>query len=168
MNRPEANRRQHQFGATYGGPIRRNQTFFFASYEPRYYYDSTPTNGLLPSEAMRRGDFRNLVSVRGGLTTRDVAERFGLQWQPVTIYNQFEVIGDQFRRRTLAAGETFPEFPNNSIPPGMLDTLSLDLLKYLPPAGDYFLDTDGSLRNYADANFIRNLEQRGRSASTTT
>jgi hypothetical protein len=109
---------------------------------------------------MRRGDLSNLVSVRGGVTTRDVAERFGMQWEPVTVYNQFELVGDQFRRRTLAAGQTFPEFPNNIIPASMLDPLALDLLKYLPPAGDYFLDTDGSLRNYADSNFIKNLEQR--------
>ncbi len=166
VNRPQANRRQHQFGLTYGGPVvlpkynGRNRTFFFTAYEPRYYYDSSPFNSLLPTEAMRRGDFGNLVSVSGGVTTRDVAERMGLQWQPLTIYNQFEVVGNQFRRRTLAAGETFPEFPNNIIPASMLDPLSQQLLKYLPPAGDYFLDTNGALRNYADANFVRNLEQR--------
>lgn len=160
VNRPQANRRQHQFGATYGGPVRRNKTFFFASYEPRYYYDSSPFNSLLPTEAMRRGDFSNLVSVQGGVTTREVAERLGLQMQPVTVYNQFELVGNQFRRRTLAAGQTFPEFPNNVIPQNMLDPLSQDLLKYLPPPGDYFLDTDGSLRNYTDSNFIRNFEQR--------
>ena len=33
-------------------------------------------------------------------------------------------------------------------------------MQYLPAPGDYFLDTDGALRNYADENFIRNLEQR--------
>src|SRR5262249_15547817 len=53
-----------------------------------------------------------------------------------------------------------PEFPNNIIPAAMLDPLSQDLLKYLPTPGDYFLDTDGSLRNYADTTFIRNLERR--------
>src|SRR6266542_302314 len=82
VNRPQANRRQHQFGLTFGGPVAipkkvlggydgHNRTFFFASYEPRYYYDSSPTNTLVPTEAMRHGDFRNLVSVPGGATTRD-------------------------------------------------------------------------------------------------
>src|SRR6185295_1934816 len=28
-NRPQSSRRQHQFGLTYGGPLRKNQTFFF-------------------------------------------------------------------------------------------------------------------------------------------
>lgn len=171
VNRPQSNRRQHQFGLTSGGPVAlpkrlfggydgRNRTFFFAAFEPRYYYDSSPANLLLPTEAMRHGDFRDLVSVAGGVTTRDVAERMGLQWQPLTIYNQFQLVGNQLRRVTLPTGGTFPEFPNNVIPPAMLDSLAQDLLKYLPPAGDYFLDTNGQLLNYADTNFIRNLEQR--------
>jgi hypothetical protein len=169
VNRPQANRKQHQLGITVGGPVEipklfggydgRNRTFFFAAFEPRYYYDSTPLNTLVPTEAMRRGDFTDLVTVNGGLTTRDVAQRLGLQWQPVTIYNQFELVGNQLRRRTLAAGESFPEFPNNTIPAAMLDPLAQDLLKYLPLPGEYFLD-GGQLRNYADANFIRNLEKR--------
>jgi outer membrane receptor protein involved in Fe transport len=171
VNRPQANRRQHQFGLTLGGPVTipkkilggydgHNRTFFFLAFEPRYYYDSSPTNTLVPTDAMRHGDFRNLVSVPGGATTRDVAERFGLQWQPLTIYNQFELVGNQLRRITLPAGGTFPEFLNNIIPANMLDPVSQELMKYLPTAGDYFLDTDGSLRNYADTSFIRNLERR--------
>ena len=50
----------------------------------------------------------------------------------------------------------------------MLDPLAQELLQYLPAAGDYFLDTDGSLRNYSDSNFIRNLEQRVTAASITS
>ena len=117
VNRPKSNRRQNQVPFTYGGPVRRNRTFFFAAFEPRYYYDSTPANQPLPSEAMRRGDFSNLVSVTGGITTRDVAERFGLQWQPVTVYNQFQLVGSQLQRTS----SPFPEFPNNVIPANRLD-----------------------------------------------
>jgi len=166
VNRPRSNRRQHQFGLTYGGPVvlpkydGHNRTFFFAAFEPRYYYDSSEANLLLPTEAMRHGDFRDLVSVAGGVTTRDVAQRMGLQWQPLTVYNQFQLVGNQLRRVTLPAGGTFPEFANNVIPAEMLDPLSQQLLKYLPPAGDYFLDSGGQLRNYTDTNFIKNLEKR--------
>jgi len=176
VNRPTANRRQHQGAFTLGGPVRlpaklggydgRNRTFFYVAYEPRYYYDATtPQNLLLPTEAMRNGDFRDLVSVPGGgntlgYTTRDVAERFGLAWQPVTLYNQWEVVGPQFRRRTLAPGQSFPAFPNNQIPAGMIDPLSHSLLPYLPLPGEYFLDGDGILRNYSTSSFIRNMEHR--------
>jgi Carboxypeptidase regulatory-like domain len=161
VNRPQSNRRQHQVALTVGGPVRHNRTFFYLAYEPRYYYDaSNPQNSLLPTDAMRRGDFSNLVSVLGGYTTRDVAERFGLQWQPVTLYNQFDGVGNQLRRIALGAGQTYPAFPGNRIPANMLDPLAQNLLKYLPTPGDYFLDTDGSLRNYATTNFIENMEQR--------
>jgi hypothetical protein len=177
VNRPTANRRQNQGTFTLGGPVRipeklfggydgHNRTFFYVAYEPRSYYDATsPTNLLLPTEAMRRGDFRNVVSVSSGgstpgYTTRDVAERFGLAWQPVTLYNQWEMVGNQFRRRILIPGQSFPVFPNNQIPAVMLDPLSLSLLGYLPAAGEYFVDGDGNLRNYSFSTFIRNMEHR--------
>ena len=59
--RAKSNRVQQQLGLTYGGPVRipgydgHNRTFFFAAFEPRYYYDSTPFNVLVPTEAMRSG-----------------------------------------------------------------------------------------------------------------
>lgn len=172
VNRPQSNLRQHQGALTLGGPViipkkafggydGHNRTFFYLAYEPRYRYDaSSPQNSLVPTEAMRRGDFSNLVSVTGGYTTRDVAERFGLQWQPVTLYNQFEVVGNQFRRVVLAAGQAYPAFAGNQIPANMLDPLSVSLLEYLPSAGDYFLDTNGNLRNYTTTNFVESMEQR--------
>jgi Carboxypeptidase regulatory-like domain len=173
-NRPESNRRQHQFGLIVGGPIvlpkkvfgplgydGHDKSFFFVAYEPRYYYDATQGTQLLPTPAMLRGDFSNAVRVNGGLAPRDVVERFGLQNQinSATIYNQWIVNGDRFTRRTLAAGETFPAFPDNKIPANMLDPLSQDLLKYMPKAGEYFL-ADGNLRNYVSDTFIKNLEKR--------
>jgi hypothetical protein len=83
-----------------------NKSFFFVAYEPRYYYDATQGTQLLPTPAMLRGDFSNVVRVNGGLAPRDVAERFGLQNQiaDATIYNQWIVNGNLFTRRTLAAG----------------------------------------------------------------
>ena len=167
-NRPESNRRQHQFGLTVGGPVwipklydGHDRTFFFVAFEPRYYYDGTQGTLLLPTPAMLAGDFSNIVAVNGGYAPRDVAERFGLQAQirDATIYNQFIVNGNQFQRAPLAAGASFPIFPGNRIPANMLDSTSLELLKYLPTAGDFFL-SDGSLRNYVIPNFVKNLERR--------
>jgi hypothetical protein len=70
--RPKRNLRQNQFGAIVQGPVYipkiydgHNKTFFFVSYEPRYYSDSTPNEPLLPTEAMRHGDFSNTVNVSG-------------------------------------------------------------------------------------------------------
>src|SRR5215831_13722557 len=168
-NRPESNRRQHQFGFTLGGPVElprlydgHNRTFFFVAAEPRYYYDGAQFTALLPTEPMLRGDFSDAVRVNGGYAPRSVAERFGLQnqIQDATIYNQFAVLpGNRFQRITLAAGETFPVFAGNIVPGSMLDSVGQKLLQYMPKAGDYFL-SDGNLRNYASSNFIKNLEKR--------
>ncbi|HEY6399935.1 MAG TPA: carboxypeptidase regulatory-like domain-containing protein, partial [Blastocatellia bacterium] len=173
-NRPESNRRQHQFGLILGGPIvlpkkifgpagydGHNKSFFFVAYEPRYYYDATQGTQLLPTPAMLRGDFSNAVRVNGGLAPRDVVERFGLQnqIQDATIYNQWIVNGNLFTRAPLPASGSYPEFPGNKIPAEMLDPLSQELLKYMPTPGEYFL-ADGDLRNYVTENFIKNLEKR--------
>ncbi len=167
-NRPTSNRKQNQVGFTLSGPIRipkallggydgRDRTFFFVAYEPRWYHDSYPYQDLLPTEAMRNGDFANLVSLTsGGYTTQDVAQRFGLAYTPVTLYNQFNVAGNQFVRRTIPAGTTFPVFANNQIPASMIDPTSQEVMKHLPAAGEYFIGNDGLLKNYNSSQFIDN------------
>jgi len=47
----------NQFGGSIGGPIRKNKTFFFLDGEQKYQRHGITFTGLLPSEAMRAGDF---------------------------------------------------------------------------------------------------------------
>src|SRR5580698_6518701 len=47
----------NQFGGGIGGPIRRNKTFFFVDGEQKYQRHGIPFTGLVPSLAMRTGDF---------------------------------------------------------------------------------------------------------------
>ena len=47
----------NQFGGAFGGPIRRNKTFFFVDGEQKYQLHGIPFTGLVPSMAMRSGDF---------------------------------------------------------------------------------------------------------------
>jgi hypothetical protein len=49
--------RQNQFGATIGGPIRRNKTFFFFSYEGLRSTAETPSLQFVLTPAQRNGDF---------------------------------------------------------------------------------------------------------------
>jgi hypothetical protein len=49
----------NQFGGAVGGPIRKNKTFFFVDGEQKYQLHGIPFTGLVPSEAMRNGDFTN-------------------------------------------------------------------------------------------------------------
>jgi hypothetical protein len=49
----------NQFGGSVGGPIRKNKTFFFVDGEQKYQRHGIAFTGLLPSAAMRAGDFTN-------------------------------------------------------------------------------------------------------------
>jgi hypothetical protein len=52
--------RQNQFGGTVGGPLVRNSTFFFASYEGQRIRRSLTRTFSVPSAAVRTGDFSSL------------------------------------------------------------------------------------------------------------
>ncbi|RSL18503.1 carboxypeptidase family protein [Edaphobacter aggregans] len=47
----------NQFGGSIGGPIRKNKTFFFVDGEQKYQRHGIVFTGLIPSLAMRTGDF---------------------------------------------------------------------------------------------------------------
>ena len=50
--------KQNQFGGTFGGPIKKDRTFFFASYEGRRIRQGISSDPLLvPTAAERAGDF---------------------------------------------------------------------------------------------------------------
>jgi hypothetical protein len=49
----------NQFGGSMGGPIRRNKSFFFIDGEQKYQRHGIPFIGLVPTDAMRNGDFTN-------------------------------------------------------------------------------------------------------------
>jgi hypothetical protein len=47
----------NQFGGSVGGPIRKNKTFFFVDGEQKYQRHGVVFTGLVPTDAMRAGDF---------------------------------------------------------------------------------------------------------------
>ncbi len=54
---------QHQFGGTLGGPVLRNKTFFFASYQGYHVSQGQTFLSTVPSDRMRQGDFSEVNRV---------------------------------------------------------------------------------------------------------
>lgn len=52
----------NQFGGTVGGPVLRNKTFFFFSYEGERLVDGATERGIVPTAAQRSGDFSSLLT----------------------------------------------------------------------------------------------------------
>jgi hypothetical protein len=55
--------RQNQFGGSVGGPIKKNRTFFFVTYEGQRVRKSLTQTSSVPTRAMRIGDFSGLPAV---------------------------------------------------------------------------------------------------------
>lgn len=54
--------KQNQFGVTFGGPIVRNRTFFFADYEGLRIREALIDNQTLPTQNMLNGDFSAMLT----------------------------------------------------------------------------------------------------------
>jgi hypothetical protein len=169
-NRPVNNQRWNQFDGQFGGPVvipkvynGRNKTFFFFAGEPRYQSDKAQQLATVPTDAMRNGDFSNLVLLQGqaayvpkSIVSQFPASAFQLSAN-TNIYNQFVQSGNQFLIAPLASGQTYPQFPGNVIPQSMIDPVAVKFLKYLPKSNvPYFLDSNGIIENYVTSSFVSN------------
>ena len=63
--------RRNQFGGTLGGPVFRNKTFFFASYEGFRQLRASTLIGTFPTAAMTNGDFSELLNQPNPITIKD-------------------------------------------------------------------------------------------------
>ena len=97
----------NQFGANAGGKIRKDKTFFFGNYEGRRRRTGNILLGLVPTDAMKGGDF-SAVPNKPGIVIRD----------PNT--------GNSTATRT--------PFPGNVIPRARFNRISNSLLEFFPPA----------------------------------
>jgi hypothetical protein len=162
-NRPFPTLKYNQFSLTAGGPVYipklyngKNKTFWFAGFEPNYRHDKLDQYGLMPTDGMRQGDFSGLVNTPSGWLPQQVVDAFkGFAPNAVTasdsvIYQQYNVVnGNQFTQGSIPTGSTtFVPFPGNKIPANLLDaSAKIVASKYIVPAGDYFLNSNGLISN---------------------
>lgn len=97
---------QNQYGVNIGGPIVRDKTFFFASYEGFRQRQGQSFILTVPTAAMRAGDFSNARNAAGNL---------------ITIYDPLTTCG-QLGNPACVSGQPLRQpFPNNMIPLSRLD-----------------------------------------------
>ena len=117
---------QNQFGATFGGPIRKDKTFFFVTYEgDRLRKGSSSDTVAVPSNLERTGDF-SATPFAGGVTTDFFAQTLNSR------------CGLNIPMPSTQEGGIVPYssiFPDNVIPQQCMDQTALDLLnQYVPQA----------------------------------
>src|SRR3989449_2777527 len=98
----------NNYGATLGGPIRRDKVFFFGSFEGYKRRQSIFTYFTVPDAALRAGDFSKAFNANG---TQQV------------IYNPLTGNPDGTGRQP---------FPNNQIPASMLNSIALKVQNLYP------------------------------------
>jgi hypothetical protein len=131
---------RNQFGATVGGPIRKDKTFFFAYYEGLRQATPATFVGTMPTEAERTGDFSALL---GGATGQ--VDALGRPILSGAIYNPFStrqttagVVDPMTGLVATSSGYIRDPFPGNIIPTSLLDKVAEGIAtgKYWPTASN--------------------------------
>ncbi|HLK67717.1 MAG TPA: carboxypeptidase regulatory-like domain-containing protein [Bryobacteraceae bacterium] len=151
---------QNQFGATGGGPIRKNRLFIFGDYQGTRIADSggsVPNLGYsgyttIPTAAMKSGNFSSLLGT--SYTGTDV------NGQPISIQKGAIYDPQSTVYQTNSAGIQIPVsrtmFPGNVIPASRMDPAWSKIMQLYPnpnqpvitgnaPTNDYYYNTVGGL-----------------------
>jgi len=118
--RPKQPFRRNEFGATIGGPIRRDRTFFFADYQGIRIRQPAETVSTIPTAAQKTM-----------VTTGDFS-RFG-----ATIFDPYTLVSGP------GATQVRQPFPGNQIPTNRLDPAAAKVIALVPDP-----NTGSATRNY--------------------
>ncbi len=150
---PTPDFKQNQFGGTLGGPIKRDESFYFLSYEGRRIHQGIPSATVtVPTAAEREGNFSAGDPFSGTLTDAFLAQ--ALNARPGCASAVQANAG-----ASISPGTPYATiFPGNIIPSGCLDPTAADLMgRFVPPAnlGDNLFQTSPLERNRADQGTMR-------------
>jgi hypothetical protein len=124
---------QNQFGGTFGGPLRRDRTFFFTSYEGRRVREGiSGQTVIVPTPQERNGDFSAGLSggnaFGGGISDPFLAQALNGRPGCTAAIN---ALGGAIP----AAGVSWASvFPTNVIPKACQDPVAIDMLRFVPAA----------------------------------
>lgn len=119
--------KRNQFGGTFGGPSKRDKTFFFLYYEGVRNRQGETSRTTVPSNPERQGNFGDLCTSRTDSNLQhDVFDAAG---NCTTAGGQPDPAGQLF----FLPVPVPQAFPFNQLPP-MIDSISTNLLPYYPSA----------------------------------
>ncbi len=125
-DKPQFN--QNQFGGTFGGPIIKDRTFFFTSYEGRRIRQGIPSSLVfVPSASERPSATQPFADFSSESTFSGSTDANALNLRP----NCTTALGSAPNIPT--DGRFYSDlFPGNIIPLGCLDPTAVDLLQFVP------------------------------------
>jgi hypothetical protein len=142
---PKGEYRQNQFGATFGGPIRKDKTFFFMDYEGTRIRQAVPSTSTVPTALERSSGYTNLSELltQGGTRTDVLGRTFALGqvFDPSTTRAITCGVADPVTGITAPCGGSpagtqlgfvREAFAGNMIPAGRLDPNAIKLLNLYP------------------------------------
>ncbi len=110
---PRSSFRFHQFGVSLGGPIKKDKTFFFFSYEVVRWIQNITTVMTLPTTTQRAGDF---------------SQTFDAQGNVIPIFDPFTTRPDPANPGNYIRDP----FLGNKIPASEINPVAAAVLNYLP------------------------------------
>ncbi len=125
----------NQFGGAIGGPIRKNKTFFFVDGEQKYQRRGTTFTGLVPTDAMKKGDFtKNALgqpNAIGAITNPNVSGAANTDFQCDPLGNPMPLNGAT--PGNPAGNGSQPAGVNcNKIPKGLINPIAAQLIMQYP------------------------------------
>ena len=148
----------NQFGGSIGGPIRKNKTFFFIDGEQKYQRHGIPFIGLVPTDAMRTGDFTNNAlgqpNAIGAITNPNVSGAANTDFQCDANGNPMPL--NSATPGNPAGNGSQPAGVNcNKIPAGLINPIAKQLIALYPEPN---ATNSSNFTNFVNAP-VRNLDE---------